>query len=247
MKYCIVIPTYNNGGTLQEVIERALAVCPNVIVVNDGSTDSTSDILADIKGIEVVTYAQNRGKGYALCRGFERARQLGFTHVVTIDSDLQHFPEDIPLLVEEASRIHEKGRRGLLMVGARSLKADNMPRGNTFANRFSNFWFALQTLCRMPDTQSGFRLYSLDSLPPLSLISNRYEAELALLVMSAWRGVKLTSVPVRVDYPADRVSHFRPIADFLRISVLNTFLCLLALLYGYPSMLFYCLKRKLKS
>jgi hypothetical protein len=80
-------------------------------------------------------------------------------------------------------------------------------------------------------------VYPLEDLPSLKLLTARYEAELTLLVFSAWKGLKLVPVPVRVYYPENRVSHFRPFADFFRISVLNTVLCVLALVYGYPRML----------
>ena len=106
----------------------------------------------------------------------------------------------------------------------------------TFANRFSNFWFALQTLQRLPDTQSGLRVYPLQRLHGLRWMSARYEAELTLLVFSAWAGVKLLPVPVSVYYPPrdQRVTHFRPGRDFTRISVLNTLLCFLMVVYGWP-------------
>lgn len=120
-----------------------------------------------------------------------------------------------------------------------------MPGGNTFANKFSNFWFTVQTFKRLPDTQTGYRLYPLHKLSGTRLITSRYEAELELLVFAAWRGVELVSVPVRVYYPpeGERVTHFRPTADFARISVLNTVLCFLAVVYGWPRMLFQRLKR----
>ena len=104
----------------------------------------------------------------------------------------------------------------------------------SFANRFSNFWFHLYTGVRLPDTQTSFRLYPLEELPSLKLLSSRYEAELTLLVFSAWKGLKLCPVPVRVAYPEDRVSHFRPGADFLRITLLNTLLLFVAVFYGWP-------------
>ena len=89
----------------------------------------------------------------------------------------------------------------------------------------------------MPDTQTGYRLYPLESLPGLWLLTARYEAELALLVFSAWKGLQLTPVPVQVSYPEDRVSHFRPLKDFMRITALNCILLVVALLYGWPRML----------
>lgn len=239
MKYCLIIPTYNNASTLVDVVERSLAVCADVIVVNDGSTDQTYDLLAAMDNVTVVSYTPNRGKGHALCEGFRKARTMGFDYAITLDADGQHFPEDIQNLLSTLNGEIDKGNEKVLVVGSRNLNAPGMPSGNTFANKFSNFWFAVQTAQRLPDTQTGFRIYPLHHLPNLSLITSRYESELELLVFSAWRNVRIVPSPVRVYYPPaeERVSHFRPFADFARISVLNTFLCIAALVYGFPSML----------
>ena len=229
-RLCIIIPTYNNAGTIRQVVDDACRICADVIVVNDGSTDDTSEILTTLPGTTtVVSYAKNKGKGHALVEGFRKAKELGFTHAVTMDADGQHFADDIPLLVEAMKKDPDA-----IIVGSRNLTEENMPRQNTFANRFSNFWFQLQTGIDLPDTQSGFRLYPLASLRGLRLITSRYEAELELMVFAAWAGVSVLSVPVRVYYPPaeERVSHFRPVYDFFRISVLNTVLCIGALFFA---------------
>ena len=226
---CAVIPTYNNGGTVADVVRGVLRQGLPVIVVDDGSTDDTAQRLEGLE-IDRVRHAKNRGKGRALKTGLEEARRLGYRFALTLDADGQHDPADIPALVAAA------GPR-TLVIGSRNLTAEGMPAGNTFANRFSNFWFTVQTGRRLPDTQTGFRVYPLEDLPSLKLLTSRYEAELALLVFSAWKNLRIVPVPVRVYYPEDRVSHFRPFADFSRISVLNTVLCVLALVYGYPRML----------
>ena len=229
-KICVIIPTYNNATTIRRVIEDVEMYCSSIIVVNDGSTDDTAEILQSIPlPIEVISYPKNRGKGYALVTGFKKAKALGYTHAITIDADGQHFADDIPCFIEGLKHNPEG-----FIVGCRNLTEENMPRQNTFANRFSNFWFRLQTGINLPDTQSGYRLYTLSSLKGLNLITSRYESELELLVYAAWAGVDITSVNVKVYYPPaeERVSHFRPIYDFFRISVLNTVLCLGALLYG---------------
>ena len=226
---CAVVPTYNNGGTVAGVVQGVLRQGLPVLVVDDGSTDGTSDAL---KGLDIKLFRHpvNRGKGRALKTGLEEARRLGYRFALTLDADGQHDPADIPALVASA------GER-TLVVGSRNLTAEGMPSGNTFANRFSNFWFTVQTGRKLPDTQTGFRIYPLEDLPSLKLLTARYEAELTLLVFSAWKNLRIVPVPVRVYYPEDRVSHFRPFADFFRISVLNTVLCVLALVYGYPRML----------
>ena len=228
---CVVIPTYNNAGTVRRVVEDTLRQCADVIVVDDGCTDGTADILASISGITVVRYGRNRGKGYALKAGFRKALDMGFAYAVTLDADGQHYPDDIALFLE-ANRRHP----GALIVGSRRLEGVDRSKGSNFANKFSNFWFWVQTGHRLSDTQTGYRLYPLKRLHGLGLLTARYEAELELLVFASWHGVELVPISVGVYYPprAERVSHFRPGKDFARISVLNTVLCLLAVVYGLP-------------
>ncbi|MCQ2184069.1 MAG: glycosyltransferase [Bacteroidales bacterium] len=243
---CVIIPTYNNAGTIADVVTRALKECRDVIVVCDGCTDGTVSILESLDPKPVILdLKENGGKGKALKAGFRYALGHGFAYAVTLDGDGQHFPEDIPVLVE-AGRKHP----GALIVGERS-DLDSMQRsaGSRFANRLSNFWFAVQTLHILKDTQTGYRLYPLNKLRGLSLLTSRYEAELELLVFAAWHGVKLVSAPVRVYYPEpeDRVSHFRPGRDFARISLLTTVLCLLSLVYALPLAIFRVVWAALKT
>lgn len=232
---CVVIPTYNNAGTITDVVTRALNCCDDVIVVNDGSTDGTLELLQRFECITLLTYAQNKGKGYALKTGFRKALAMGFAYAITLDADGQHFPEDISILLAE-----NKKTPGALIVGERQLKGVDRTAGSSFANKFSNFWFFVQTGVWLSDTQTGYRLYPLKKLKGLSFLTARYEAELELLVFASWHGVKVVSTPVNVFYPSreERVSHFRPAADFARISVLNTVLCLLAVVYGLPLRVF---------
>lgn len=233
LKTCIIVPVYNNVGTIKDVVQRTLKFCKDVIVVDDGSTDGSSDSLETL-GVIVVRYGKNRGKGYALKTGFKEAKSRGFERAITIDADGQHFPEDIPVFATEA-----KEHPDAMLVGSRNLRMENMPGGNTFANKFSNFWFRLQTGVNLPDTQSGFRLYQLNHIGKLHFLTYRYEAELELLVFQCWKGIRMLPVGINVYYPpeGERVTHFRPFRDFFRISVLNTVLCVLALFYGLPSRL----------
>lgn len=226
-------------GTIADVVERTLLHCDDVIVVNDGSTDSTKECLDRIPEITIINSPKNEGKGAALRRGFRKALELGFSYAITIDADGQHYPEDIPLFME-ANIKHP----GCLIVGSRDLKGVVRSKGSSFANSFSNFWFCVQTLHKLPDTQTGYRLYPLRKLRGLSFLTSRYEAELELLVFASWHGVKLVSKPINVFYPKleDRVSHFRPGLDFTRISILNTILCVLAVVYGIPCFLYRSLK-----
>lgn len=237
----VIIPTYNNAGTLQDVLSRTLAQGLPVVVVDDGCTDNTGEILdsviaglnpvivgPDRQSLTVLTHSRNLGKGAALKTAFRWALENGYRYAVTIDSDAQHYPEDIPVLLAS------KGEK-TLVVGSRTTRGGNA--GGSFANRFSNFWFTAYTGIRLTDTQTGFRLYPLRDLPSLKVVGNRYEAELSLLLFSAWKGLSLVPVQVRVNYPKDRVTHFRPFRDFMRITLVNIIGLFIALFYGWPRIL----------
>lgn len=231
-RICVIIPTYNNAGTIKDIVVRSKEQCDDVIVVNDGCTDNTLELLSSVSGITIVNISHNSGKGTALKRGFQKALELGFSYAITLDGDGQHYPEDIPLLVE-SNRRHPDA----LIVGQRKgLESVDRSGGSRFANAFSNFWFCVQTQQYLRDTQTGYRLYPLHQMYGLQFLTSRYEAELELLVFSAWHGVKLIATEVNVYYPPreERVSHFRPFRDFGRITILNTILCLLTILYGLP-------------
>ena len=230
---CVIIPTYNNAGTIVDVVTRTQLYCSDIFVVLDGCTDDTQSKLDALQEKpNIIVLDKNKGKGNALKVGFTHAAEAGFAYAITLDADGQHYPEDIPLFLN-ANRLNP----GALIVGERlGLGKADRSKGSRFANAFSNFWFFIQTLIPLKDTQTGYRLYPLKHLPCLGLITSRYEAELGLLVFSAWKGVRIVSQGIRVFYPSqqERVSHFRPVLDFARISLLNVFLCILALVYGLP-------------
>jgi len=228
--YAVLIPTYNNEKTLSRVLDGVLSYTPHVIVVNDGSTDSTAAILSGYPQVEVVTFPKNKGKGKALQEGFQVARAKGYTYVLTIDSDGQHFPEDIPTFITAI----EQEEVPTLLVGNRDMTVEGVPKKSSFGHKFSNFWFHLETGVKLPDTQSGYRLYPLEVVPR-RYFTSKFEFEIEVLVRSSWRGVPIKPVPIRVLYdPSERVSHFRPVKDFARISLLNSILVLIAFLYIKP-------------
>ncbi len=238
---CIIIPTYNNAKTLSLVIERSLQQQLPVIVVNDGSTDTTGEILPAFLNITLVSYMPNKGKGYALQQGFKKACEMGFEYAVTLDSDNQHNPENIPRFIE---MLEQTGN--CLIIGERNMNQEGIPLKSNFGRKFSNFWFWVETGIRNNDTQSGFRLYPLKNLSNKYFFTSKFEFEIESIVRLAWDNVPIKSVPVEVRYMQgdERVSHFRPFKDFFRISVLNTFLVLLAYLFFLPRLFFLRFKQK---
>lgn len=232
LKVCVIIPTYNNAGTIKNTIESVLAYTSNIIVVNDGSTDQTASLIADFEAITVISYQPNAGKGMALRKGFEKALELAFEYAITIDSDGQHFATDLPLFIEKL-----KNEGPALIMGARNMdSADNVPGKSSFGNKFSSFWYKIETGIALPDTQTGYRLYPLLPMSNMKFYTHKYEFEIEVIVRLAWAGVKVVSVPITVYYPPKekRISHFRPFKDFMRISIVNTVLVSLCFFYIWP-------------
>jgi len=234
---CVLVPTYNNAKTLARVLDGILAIIPGerVIVINDGCTDSSAAILQAYAGrILLLENETNRGKGFSLKRGLRKAIELGFDHAITIDSDGQHYPAEIPQFV--AACLQHPNH---IIMGSRDLSKSGAPAKSSFGNKFSNFWFKVETLIDLPDTQTGFRLYPLAHLANMRFYTNKFEFEIEIIVRSAWKNIGFISLPIQVQYnPQERVSHFRPVRDFFRISVLNTVLVLYALLFFYPKRAF---------
>ncbi len=238
-KVCVIIPTYNNAATLARVLDSVLVLTPDILVVNDGSTDATPQILANYPQITQTAFEKNCGKGVALRVGFEKAREQGYDYAITIDSDGQHFASD---LVHFLEALEVQGEA--LYIGSRKMDQENVPKKSSFGNKFSNFWFWVETGIRLTDTQSGFRLYPLHKIPK-KLYSTKFELEIEVIVRTSWRGVPVKNIPIKVLYdPDERVSHFRPMRDFSRISVLNTILVLITLLYILPRNLIFKLRSK---
>lgn len=234
LKCCVLIPTYNNARTIEAVILSTLEYCDEVIVINDGCTDGTAAILAKYPQLIVVTHPVNKGKGVGLRNGFKKSAELGFDYAISIDSDGQHFPKDF---ITFLNKVQETP--GSLIIGARNMTVENVPNKSTFGNKFSNFWFWLETGISLPDTQSGYRLYPVQRLKKIWLFTTKFELEIEVIVKAAWRGIPVLSIPVSVYYApqGERVSHFKPSVDSTRISFLNTYLVILAALFWRPVML----------
>lgn len=241
-KCCVLIPTYNNAGTLQGVIDSVLEYTSHVIVVDDGSTDETPTILKQYDDkIKVLVHQQNQGKGKALRNGFKYALNNDYDYAITIDSDGQHFAADLPAFLNEI-----EANPNSLVIGARNMTQENVPGKSSFGNKFSNFWYWVETGIKLDDTQSGYRLYPIRALEKTKFFTNKFEFEVEVIVKAAWRGIDVKNIPVKIHYePGDkRISHFRPFQDFSRISLLNTWLVTLALLYYIPLRFFKKLTRE---
>ncbi|HSV15906.1 MAG TPA: DUF2062 domain-containing protein, partial [Tepidisphaeraceae bacterium] len=198
-----------------------------IIVINDGSDDDTAGTLgtwADAaKGRFVETHPTNRGKAAALLSGFDCARAHGFTHAVTVDTDLQHDANDVPPLLA-LSRQHPAS----LVLGVRPITTDDYPAASRVGRGISNLLVLIECGVRVADSQCGLRVYPLVLMAKVKTTSGRYGFETEIITRAAWAGIDICETDVRCiyDVPQGRVSHFRPVMDSVR--AVGTHLRLLA-------------------
>lgn len=231
---CVIVPTYNNDHSLRAFLTELVTYTSNIIVINDGSTDTTNEILKDFEFLDIVLHDINRGKGIALKTGFKRAEEKAYEYAITIDSDGQHYPADLEkFLVELENR--KTGDPELLLVGDRNMAQAGIPGQSSKGNRFSSFWYLVVTAQELKDTQSGYRLYPVRLFNYLKLITWKFELEIEVLVKSAWKKVEVKNIPIRVHYdPGERVTHFRPFWDIVRIVFLYMYFVLISFFYIHP-------------
>jgi glycosyltransferase involved in cell wall biosynthesis len=213
LRAAAVIPAYQAAATIDDVVRGTRALLPDVLVVDDGSTDATG-ALASAAGATVLRQEPNAGKGAALVRGFHHWEARGFTHAVTLDADGQHYPDEIPVLLRAAAADPHA-----LVVGVRRKEGQEISTASRFGNWVADTLMEQLAGQALPDTQSGFRVYPLLATLALPTVGRRYDFETEVLFRAARRGIPLVGVPVRVFYPpvAERVSHFDPWRDTLRI------------------------------
>lgn len=213
----VVIPVYNNAGTIRDIACASRAYVDHVLIVDDGSTDV--DLRKQLQDLDVtvLSHDENRGKGAALLSAMQHVQQAGGSFMITQDGDGQHYPDDLPAFL---SRLMED----TILIGAREHVVGEMPGQSRFGRCFSDFWVWLETGIPLRDTQSGFRAYPLKHLSQLPLKCTGYDFEIEVLVRAAWAGLRFETVPVKVQYepPEKRVSSFRPFLDNLRISLTHS-------------------------
>lgn len=214
-RFTVIIPTYNNFNTIKRVVDDVLAHDYNLIVVDDGSSTPLEDILDKKDNLIVLRHDVNRGKGSAILTGLKKAKELGYTHVISMDGDGQHLASQVQYLIEAC-----EGDQ--IIIGARNFEIDNVPNGSKFGRWFSNFWATWDTEQTIEDSLSGFRLYPVTVLD-LDIRTTRFDWEMEVLVKHAWRGKKIKEVIVECYYPSpeERVSHFKKFWDTAAIVMVH--------------------------
>jgi len=210
MKGCVIIPTFNEEKTI------AWLVCEikknhnlDVLVIDDGSTDKTASLARD-SGAEVIINQKNRGKGFSLRTGFQRAIAKDYDFVITMDGDGQHHPSDLGSFIE-----HFKNSNSDIIVGNRMDNPEGMPLHRWFTNKIMSM--VISSICKLyiPDTQCGFRLIKISVLRDLALTTENYEIESELLIKSSQKKYRIESIPIKTLYDGQE-SQINPLIDTMR-------------------------------
>lgn len=209
MRSCVIIPAFNESKEIAALVKAIKAKVPDILVVDDGSTDSTSQI-AERAGAAVLKNSVNAGKGVCIRRGFRYALENNFDAVITMDGDGQHLPEDLPVFL----------RLGLdpqsdIVAGNRMGKTQNMPFIRVITNRFMSWLISILSKQKIPDTQCGYRLIKRRVLERIALTTDNFEIESEILIKASRMGFKIASVPIKTIYRGEK-SQINPLLDTLR-------------------------------
>ena len=219
MRVHALVPAFNEARTIAKVVTGLFPHVAAVCVVDDGSTDGTADA-ARRAGADVMMNPGDRGKGTAIRSGLARLLERDCSHVLLIDGDLQHLPEEAPLLIAEAERTGAD-----VVLGERRFDRRAMPASRYHANRIGSLALSRFLGVAIRDTQCGFRLFKADVLRSLRLTARGYDIETEMLVKLKRRGGVIASVPITAVYTGQR-SKLRPVRD-------TTKTCFLAVYYRF--------------
>ena len=206
MKTCLLMPAYNVSRTLKRVLREAVFFIGDIIVIDDGSRDKTTEIALEC-GAVVLKHPHNCGKGMALRTGFDYAIRAGYQLVFTMDSDRQHNPSDLPRFLDRFRQTKPD-----ILIGGRFKDTSAMPFHRQLNNRLISTIGS--SLCgqHVPDFQSGYRLIRAEVLKAVSLKTERYETESELLIKAGRLGFRIESIAIRAVY-GDEISNIKPLRE----------------------------------
>jgi len=211
----VIVPVYNSEKYLEELFGRIFKFVPKrqVVVVNDASEDSSKQI-CEGNGVQFVDLKTNCGKGNAIQLGFEKAREKGFHFAFTIDSDLQHKPEDFPNFIQKQNEINAD-----MIIGKRDFSLSKMPFMRILSNTITSGIISIVSKNKIYDSQSGYRLYNLNTVKNMNFVSKRYQFESEVIIKIAKQNgeIGFTKIDTIYDGQKSYISHFRDIKDFVKI------------------------------
>ena len=202
----ILIPSFNSNSKLSRLIDEIRGHSSNTIIVVDDGSDIP--ITTDVDNVEIVRNSENRGKGYSLRVGFDYAASKDFTHVITMDSDLQHSPNDLTDFLEVDSSVD-------FVLGYRE-KDESMPFHRKLSNSITSLLISKIIRLDILDSQCGFRRYSLSAVKGIEFKENGFQFESEVLIKAIKIETNIKQVKVRTIYDKDNKSYINHVSDTLK-------------------------------
>lgn len=220
---CFLIPCYNHGSTVADVVASLAPFAYPVLLIDDGSNQQTKQALEDVAEqphVHLLTLAENRGKGGAVMAGLRQAHQLGYSHAIQIDADGQHDVEALPKLILASQQQPEH------LISGQPIYDESVPKSRLYGRYATHIWVWIETLSfAIKDSMCGFRSYPLaQTIAVLDKydIGARMDFDIEILVRMYWEGTDIEFVETRVIYPEGGISHFDALSDNLKISWMHT-------------------------
>ncbi|MGB5893304.1 MAG: glycosyltransferase family 2 protein [Ignavibacteriaceae bacterium] len=207
-----VIPFFNESRTINQIVNNTLQYVDCVIAVDDGSTDDSSSKILQNKNITLLKFRLNHGKGFVLREGLSEGVKKGYTQLITIDADLQHNPDEIPLLIHELNNFD-------IVIGNRLNNLANMPLHRRMSNRITSFLMSMKTGQKIVDSQCGFRAYRSEVIKNIKTIKNGYEAESEILIKASRKGYKIGFTDISTIYGNEesKISPVKTTFNFVKV------------------------------
>lgn len=209
---CAVIPFFNEEDFIAEVIKKTLKYVDLVIAVDDGSKDNSLNLIKKIDNVEIIILDKNYGKGTALKAGFSLAIELDFDIILTLDADLQHDPEFIPVFLDAIKKCD-------LVIGNRLSDLKSMPYHRILSNYLTSFLLSLKLKKIIKDSQCGYRAYKKKVLQKISIHSSGFEAESEIIVRAVREkfSIGFVDIPTIYGNEKSKMKSFQAIKGFLKI------------------------------
>jgi glycosyltransferase involved in cell wall biosynthesis len=207
-----VIPFFNENKTIYQIVINTLKYVDCVIAVDDGSTDDSSSKIIENRDIILIKIKVNRGKGFALREGLNEGVKKGYTQIITIDADLQHNPDEIPLLINELNNFD-------IVIGNRLNNLVNMPLQRIMSNKITSFFLSLKTGKKIIDSQCGFRAYKAEVIKNCKTVKNGYEAESEILIKASRKDYKIGFTDISTIYGNEesKINPFKTTFNFVKV------------------------------
>jgi len=242
---CVIIPCYNHGASIGQVLDRLAPLGLTIFVVDDGSDTDTRLTLEKLAAtqinLQLFRLPVNSGKGAAVLYGFRQAHALGYSHALQVDADGQHMLEDAPRFLALSA-----ANPGAVISG-KPIFDDSVPKSRLYGRYLTHFWVWVETLSlAIGDSMCGFRCYPLAATLDLidhAVVPTRMDFDIDIIVRLYWRGLTIINLPTKVIYPADGVSHFDTLRDNIRISKMHARL-FFGMLPRAPGLLWRQLRRR---